>query len=291
MRNRIALFRAADDAQFDTVIRASSGIFDIKFSELFRYWDLIVMLFRRNVMLQYKQTALGVMWLFLYPLITSVVFTYVFGQFAGFSTDGIPTFLFYLASNTLWWVFANCLSNTSRTYQSDAEIFKKVYFPRLAAPLAHLLTGLFSFCIRMLMILAAFFVYLFATGGIRVTWMWLLLPIPVLQAGLLGLACGIIITSMTTKYRDMAMIADFGVQLWMFATPVLYAFSSTGGFMSAVLWINPMTAVMENFRYFLFGAGEFMGVSWIVSWAVTLILLIFGIVLYGNVSRSCIDTI
>lgn len=291
MRNRIALSRATDDAQFDTVIRASSGIFNFGFSELFRYWDLIVMLFRRNVMLQYKQTALGVMWLFLYPLITSVVFTYVFGQFAGFSTDGIPTFLFYLASNTLWWVFSNCLSNTSRTYQSDAEIFKKVYFPRLAAPLAHLLTGLFSFCIRMLMILAAFFAYLFTTGGIRVTWMWLLLPIPVLQAGLLGLACGIIITSMTTKYRDMALIADFGVQLWMFATPVLYAFSSTGGFMSAVLWINPMTAVMENFRYFLFGAGEFMGVSWIVSWAITLLLLTFGVVLYGNVSRSCIDTI
>lgn len=276
---------------FSTVIRAHTGIFDIHFSELFRYWDLVIMLFKRNVVLQYKQTALGVMWLFLYPLLTSFVFTFVFGSFAGFSTDGIPTFIFYLASNSLWWVFSNCLSNTSRTYRSDAGLFQKVYFPRLAPPMAHMLSGFFSFLIRFAMIIVVFLIVMLSGSAIRITWKWLLLPIPILQSGLLGLAMGIIITSMTAKYRDMALVADFGVQLLMYATPVLYAFSSTEGFMRSILWINPLTSLIENYRYFLFDVGQFMGLSWAVSWFITLLLLAFGVILYGNVCKTCIDTI
>lgn len=279
------------DIPFTTIIRSQSGIFDIGFKELFRYWDLVVMLFRRNVMLQYKQTALGAMWLFLYPLLTSIVFTLVFGSFAGFSTGSIPTFLFYLVSNSLWWVFANTISNVSRTYVSDISLFSKVYFPRLAPPLAQLMTALFSFAIRFIMILLVYFIYLFVNGGLCITWRWLLLPIPLLQAGLLGLAVGLIITSTTVKYRDMALVADFGTQLLMYATPVLYMFSSTTGWMHAILWINPLTSIMENFRYFLFGQGEFLGLCWLVSLILTSLLLVFGVVLYGNVCKNAIDTI
>lgn len=279
------------DEKFTTVIRSDTGIFDIHFSELFRYWDLVIMLFRRNIMLQYKQTALGMMWLFLYPVLTSFIFTFVFGNLAGFSTDGIPAFLFYLASNSLWWVFANCLSNVARTYQSDGDLFKKVYFPRLAPPLGHMLTGLFSFAIRMAMILVVFIVVMLVSGGIRITWKWLLLPLPVIQAGILGLSCGIIITSMTAKYRDMALVADFGVQLLMYATPVIYTFSGMKGFIRVILLCNPMTAIMENFRYFLFDAGQPMVGAGIVSWIMTIILAVFGTLYYSNVCKNCIDTI
>lgn len=279
------------DQSFDLVIRARSGWLDFGFSDLFQYGDLIIMLFRRNVMLQYKQTALGVMWLFLYPLLTSVVFTFVFGQFAGFSTGGIPAFLFYLINNSVWWVCSNCVSNASRTFQSDAAMFQKVYFPRLAAPLAQLLTGLFSFAIRFFMILAVFFIYYFQAADLTVSWNWLLLPVLILQAGLLGMAVGIIISSMATKYRDMVMVADFGVSLWMYATPVVYAFGSTGGWMRFILWINPMTSIMENFRYCFTGVGSFMVGSWIVSWVWTILLLFFGVIYFGNTSKSCADTI
>lgn len=276
---------------FTTVIRSHTDIFDIRFTEIFRYWDLVVMLFKRNVMLQYKQTALGVAWLFLYPMVTSFVFTFVFGNFAGFSTGGTPAFLFYLASNSLWWVFSNTISNTSRTYRSNANLFQKVYFPRLAPPLAQMLTSFFSFLIRFGMIVVAFFIYFFTTGGLEITWRWLLLPLPVLQAGMLGLGIGLIITSMTGEYRDMALVADFGTQLLLYATPVLYTFSSTKGLMRTVLFINPLSSIIENFRYFLFGTGEFMGLSWLISWLITLLLLVFGVVYYGNTCKSAIDTI
>lgn len=276
---------------FDLVIRSKSGLLDFGFSDLFQYGDLIFMLFRRNITLQYKQTALGMMWLFLYPLLTSFVFTFVFGQFAGLSTGGIPQFLFYLINNSVWWVCANCVSNASRTFQADAAMFQKVYFPRLAAPLAQLLTGLFSFAIRFLMILAAFFIFYFQGGDMHISWNWLLLPVLIVQAGLLGMAIGIIISSMATKYRDMVMVADFGVTLWMYATPVVYAFSSTGGWMRTILWINPMTSIVENFRYCFTGVGSFMAGSWIVSWVWTVVLLLFGVVYFGNTSKSCVDTL
>lgn len=202
-----------------TVIRPKTGWFDIDLHELWQYRDLIVMFVKRNFTVLYKQTILGPAWIILNPLITTIIFNVVFGGMANMPTDGVPGFLFYMAGNTVWAFFANCVNNTANTFVTNSQIFGKVYFPRLTMPVSQVLTSLINFFIQAAMYLI-FWIYFFATGsGIHFT-LWLLaIPFVILEVMLLGLGVGIIVSSLTTKYRDLAIAVGFGVQLWMYASP------------------------------------------------------------------------
>ena len=242
MAENLQTTRPADEG-WTTVIRPRTGWFDIDLQELWRYRDLIMMFVKRNFTVLYKQTILGPAWIILNPLITTVIFNVVFGGMANMPTDGVPGFLFYMAGNTVWTFFANCVNNTANTFVTNSQIFGKVYFPRLTMPVSQVLTSLINFGIQAAMYLI-FWVYFFATGsGVTFTLWVLAVPFVVLEVMLLGLGVGIIVSSLTTKYRDLAIAVGFGVQLWMYASPVVYPLSMLDNSprLRVLVQLNPMT--------------------------------------------------
>ena len=283
---------AGDNTQWTTVIRPRTGWFDVDLEELWRYRDLIVMFVKRNFTVMYKQTILGPLWIILNPLITTVLFNVVFGGMANMPTDGVPGFLFYMAGNTVWTFFANCVNNTANTFVTNSQIFGKVYFPRLTMPVSQVLTSLINFGIQAVMYLI-FWVYFFATGsGVTFTLWVLAVPFIVLEVMLLGLGVGIIVSSLTTKYRDLAIAVGFGVQLWMYGSPVVYPLSMIENpLLRGVMIANPMTAPMETFRYIFFGSGQVTGVMWAASLAWTAVLLVLGLSLFSKVEKTFVDTV
>ena len=274
----------------EIIIKPKTGWFDIDLAELWRYRDLIVMFVKRNFTVQFKQTILGPLWLIINPLMTSVVFTFVFGNFAGIPTDGVPTMLFYMAGNTMWGLFASALTGTSNTFTANAGVFGKIYFPRLTAPISQVITSLVNFGIQFAMLMI-FFVYFASRGEVALSWWALLIPALLLHTVVLGLGVGIIISSVTTKYRDLAIAVGFGVQLWMYATPVVYPLSQTGSWMRTLLLINPMTSIINNFRFALLGCGQLMTGWWAVSAVITLILLALGVILFSRIEKTFMDTV
>jgi lipopolysaccharide transport system permease protein len=231
------------------------------------------------------------LWYFIQPILTTTVFTIIFGNIAKLSTDGLPPFLFYLAGNTVWGYFSTCLVNTSNTFASNASIFGKVYFPRLTIPISIVISSLFSFGIRLGMFIG-FLVYFFFAGAPIQPNLWiLLLPILILIMGGLGLGLGIIISSLTTKYRDLQQLVGFGVQLLMYATPVIYPLSSVEGVWRWLLLANPMTAVIETFRLAFLGASSFEPVYLLYSAAVTLAVLLIGLLIFSHVEATFMDTV
>ncbi len=264
------------------------GTLNIK--EIWQYRDLIKMFVKRNFTIMYKQTVLGPLWLILNPLMTSVVFTVVFGNFAHISTDGVPQILFYMAGNTIWGLFSSSVSGTASTFTSNTLIFGKVYFPRMTVPISQTITSLVNFGIQFAMLLI-FYVYFAIVGEIALSWYVLIIPLLLLEAMLLGMGVGIIVSSLTTRYRDLAIAVGFGVQLWMYATPIVYPLGETGGLMKTVLLINPMTAVVNNFRFALLGSGELLIGSWALSWLLTLALLVLGLSLFGRIEKTFMDTV
>ncbi len=278
-----------EDNRYYTVIKAQKSSFDLK--EAWRYRDLIVLFVERNFKLVYKQTILGPLWLVLNPLLTSVVFTFIFGGFAGLSTDGVPQFLFYLAGNTIWGLFNTSIVNTANTFLANANIFGKIYFPRITVPISQILSAFINFLIQFAMLII-FWIYFYLSGeSLTLSPYILLLPLLLLQVILLALGVGIIISSLTTKYRDLAIAVGFGLQLWMYASPVVYPISQTGGIMRQLLLINPMTPIIHNFRFILFSTDELMVGYWALSIIITLILLMVGIKLFNKVEKTFIDTI
>ena len=274
-----------------TVIRPKTGWFDIDLHELWQYRDLIVMFVKRNFTVLYKQTILGPAWIILNPLITTIIFNVVFGGMANMPTDGVPGFLFYMAGNTVWTFFANCVNNTANTFVTNSQIFGKVYFPRLTMPVSQVLTSLINFFIQAAMYLI-FWGYFFATGsGITFTLWALAIPFVMLEVMLLGLGVGIIVSSLTTKYRDLAIAVGFGVQLWMYATPVIYPLSTMPDRFRWLIVANPMTAVVETFRYGFFGTGTFSWAYLGYSAAFTLALLLAGMAVFNRVERTFMDTV
>ena len=280
------------DGEWTTVIRPRTGWFDIDLHELWQYRDLTVMFVKRNFTVLYKQTILGPAWIILNPLITTVIFNLVFGNLAGLSTDGTPAFLFYMAGNTLWTFFANCINNTANTFVANAQVFGKVYFPRLTMPISQVLTSLINFLIQSAMF-AAFWVYFLLTGAQMHLTPWLLaVPLVVLQVMLLGLGVGIIVSALTTKYRDLAIAVGFGVQLWMYATPIVYPLSQLGdGLMKTILLINPVTAPVELIRYAVLGRGTIEPAYLALSWAITALVAVFGVMLFNHVEKTFMDTV
>ena len=276
-----------------TVIRPKTGWFDIDTGELWRYRDLVVMFVKRNFTVLYKQTILGPLWILLNPLLTTLIFNIVFGGIASMPTDGVPSFLFYMAGNTVWTFFANCVNNTANTFVSNSQVFGKVYFPRLTMPLSQVITAGINFLVQTAMYVC-FWVYFALTGAsVHLTLWALALPLVALQVMLLGLGVGIIVSSLTTKYRDLAIAVGFGVQLWMYASPVVYPVSmlNESPRLKALLQINPMTAPIEVFRAATLGTGTVTVGGVVYSLVFTAATLALGIILFSRIEKTFMDTV
>jgi lipopolysaccharide transport system permease protein len=279
------------DSDWTIVIRPYSGWFDINLKEIWSYRDLIMLFVRRDFVTYYKQTILGPLWFFLQPLFTTVVFTIIFGKIANIPTDGLPPMLFYMAGIITWNYFASCLTQTSNTFVTNAGIFGKVYFPRLAVPISVVITNLLTFAIQFGLFLV-FMLYFYLNGSSIQPNIWILLaPFLLIQMAALGLGVGILVSSMTTKYRDLIFAVGFGVQLWMYATPVVYPLSHIPEKWQWLIALNPMTAIVETFRYAFLGAGTVQPMLLGISLGMTIIILAAGIVLFSRVQKTFMDTV
>ena len=282
----------ADNNTIHTHITSKHRLFSLNLKEVWRYRDLIVLFTKRSFTVTYKQTILGPAWLFLNPLISSLIHAFVFGGIAGIGTDGVPTILFYFTSNAIWTFFSTCLTKNASTFTSNAGVFGKVYFPRLTTPISNVLSSLISFAIQFVMIFA-FLAFFLIRGDVSPNWLaWLAVPLELIQLGLLGMGLGIIISSMTTKYRDLTVLVGFGVQLFMYVTPIVYPMSQISyGWMQTILRINPVTAPTEVIRYAILGQGEIMPLYLAISWVVTFFVLIIGIMIFNKVEKTFMDTV
>lgn len=278
-------------SEWDLIIRPKTGWFDLHLSDLWRYRDLVMLFVRRDFVATYKQTVLGPLWFILQPLLTTLTFTLIFGSVARLSTDGLPKILFYLSGVTAWNYFSECLMKTSETFSANANMFGKVYFPRLAVPLSIVLSNLIKFGIQLGLFLG-FYVYFLAKGtAIRPTSALLLLPVLVLLMGALGLGSGIIVSSMTTRYRDLRYLVQFGTQLLMYSTPVIIPLSKLPEKYRWIMLANPMTSIIETFRYAFLGNGTFSWPQLGYTAAATAMILAAGVLLFNHVEKTFMDTV
>lgn len=262
------------------------------FREVWQYRDLVLLFVRRDFVSIYKQTLLGPLWILLQPLLTTLTYTLIFSRIAGISTAGVPPILFYLCGIIPWTFFAECLNKTSNTFISNANIFGKVYFPRLTVPVSIILSNLISMGIQFLLFLLILTFYLFSDSiQLQMNASLLLLPCFVLLLSLLGLGLGLIITALTTRYRDLRFLVTFGVQLLMFATPVIYPLSSVHGKLKSILELNPITPIIEGFRYALLNSGDFRSEKLILSSGIVIFILLSGLALFNRVEKDFMDTV
>ena len=283
--------------QWTTIIKPRTGWFDIDLKELWQYRDLVVMFVKRSFATLYKQTILGPAWILINPLLTTVIFTVVFGGIAGLAESGVPSFLFYMAGNAIWSFFASCITGTANTFVTNAGLFGKVYFPRLTMPISQVVISFINLIIQMVMFFV-FWVWFYFFGqeyGTVQMNLWVLaLPAVLLLVMVMGLGVGIIVSSLTTKYRDLAIVASFGVQLWMYATPVVYSMSEIAGNsprLLVLMRLNPMTEPVQVFRYALLGCGEISPAWLLYSAVVALVTLAAGVVLFSRVEKTFMDTV
>ena len=273
------------------IIRPQRSLFDLRLDELWRYKDLVALFVRRDFVSVYKQTILGPLWYLIQPLLTTITFTIIFGNFAQLPTDGLPQFLFYMSGTVIWTYFASCLTKTSETFTSNAGLFGKVYFPRLAVPVSILLSNLVAFAIQFGLFLV--FMLYFALSGADLhpnAWV-LLMPVLILMMAGLGLGFGIIISSLTTKYRDLRFLVGFGVSLLMYATPVIYPISSVPAKYQWAILANPMTPIVEAFRYAFLGAGTVNMLHLAYSFGFMLVVVFLGTVIFNRVEQTFMDTV
>ncbi len=278
---------------WDLVIKGYTSLFDVKFKDVWNYRDLLWLFVRRDFVSFYKQTVLGPLWFFIQPIFTTIVFTFVFGNLAGISADGLPHQLFYLAGITSWNYFSECLNKTSTVFKDNANIFGKVYFPRLIMPLSIVVSNLVRFGVQLLLlILMMIYFYFFPSdGSFHVTTGLFLFPLLILLMALLGLGMGLLITAVTTKYKDLTFLVTFGVQLLMYGTTVIYPLSAAPEKYKKYLELNPMTSIIEAFRYGFLGKGEFTVWSLTRSAIITIIILFFGIIIFNKTEKNFVDTI
>jgi lipopolysaccharide transport system permease protein len=281
----------AHKQNWDKIIRPRNGWFDIHPRELWKYRDLIGLFVWRDFVSIYKQTILGPLWYIIQPLLTTVVFTIIFGSVARLPTDGVPPFLFYFSGVIAWRYFADCLNNTANTFVGNAHIFGKVYFPRLTVPVSVVISNLIAFGIQFLLFFVIYLYYWKSSAIIHPQSALLLLPILIIQMAALGLGFGVIVSSLTTRYRDLTHLVGFGVQLWMFATPVVYPASSLPDKWRWILVLNPMAPVIEAFRFAFLGTGSINLQSWLISLSSTVCILFIGIILFSRVEKSFMDTV
>jgi lipopolysaccharide transport system permease protein len=277
--------------KWDLIILPKRGWFDLHLRDLWRYRDLISLFVKRDFVTFYKQTVLGPLWYIIQPVLVTVVFTVVFKKIANISTDGVPAYLFYLSGIVPWNYFANCLNQTSNTFVKNAGIFGKVYFPRLTVPVSIVVINLVKFGIQ-ITLFVGFYIYFIADGSpVRPTLLILLLPVLLFQMAVLSLGAGILVSSLTTKYRDLTYVMSFAVQLWMYASSVVIPASKVPERFLYFYMMNPMASVVEMFRYAFFGVGVVNPVCIAISWGVTLFVLFAGILLFSRIEKSFMDTV
>lgn len=280
-----------DEPQWTMIIQPVNPWFNLHLKELWRYRDLIMLFVRRDFVAVYKQTILGPLWFFLQPLFSTLIFTVVFGRIAKIPTDEVPQILFYMSGIVTWNYFATCLTKTSDTFVANSGIFGKVYFPRLAIPISVVITNLLTFLIQLILFLLFMLFFWWHGSTLRPNWWLLLIPVLVLQMAMLALGFGIIVSSMTTKYRDLANLVGFGVQLWMYATPIVYPLSQIPVNWQWIYILNPMATIVEVFRYAFLGAGTASLSQFGLSFVLTLVVLLLGIIMFGRVEKTFIDTV
>lgn len=277
---------------WDLVIKSNTGWLDLNLREVWRYRDLIALFVRRDFIAQYKQTILGPLWHLIQPVLTTIVFMVVFTGIAGIPTDGAHPVVFYMCGLTMWNYFSGCLTATSNTFISNAGIFGKVYFPRLVTPIAIIFSNLIKYLIQFLLLLGVMVYFSFNGYPLRISWDVFWLPVLLMVSAFLSLGVGIIISSLTTKYRDFTVLVTFGVQLLMYATPIVYPLSYLKE--NRVLWFleyNPLSGLVEAYRYMLIGSGTFSVGQLVYSFVVTIIILMVGLVLFNRVEKTFMDTV
>ena len=288
------------EEKWDIEIKPKDKLLSVDFKELWAYRDLCSLFVKRNIITQYKQTILGPAWFVIQPALTVIMYMVVFGSIAGIPTDGVPRPLFYLAGTCMWNYFAECMTKTSNTFVANSSIFGKVYFPRLVMPIADVISNLLRFGIQFGFFLLVYLIYAIVdpTCNAHFTGFAFLFPVLVLILAGLSLGFGTIISSMTTKYRDLQVLFSFLIQLWMYATPIVYPLSQTGSmrFMGVpvhtFMCLNPVTPIIETFKYGFLGCGAFVGWRWLIySFVFMCLLLGFGIVVFNKVQKSFMDTV
>lgn len=274
------------------VITPHQKLWSVDFCEIWRYRDLIELFVKRNIVVQYKQTILGPLWYLIQPILTVIMNMVVFGGIAKMSTDGVPQALFYMAGNVCWFYFSDCLNQTSTTFTANQAMFGKVYFPRLVVPISTVISNLLRFGIQIGLFVVFYLYFFFSGSDISPNWAVVLVPVFVVMLAGLGLGFGILVSSMTTKYRDLTILFTFIVQLWMYATPIVYPISMVPeGTLRTLIMVNPMTSIIEAFKYAVLGQGYFSWGALGYSFAFMSVLLVLGIVVFNKVQRSFMDTV
>jgi lipopolysaccharide transport system permease protein len=273
------------------VIRPQRNLFDLRLGELWKYRDLTGLFVRRDFVSVYKQTILGPLWFLIQPILTTITFTVIFGRIAKMPTDGLPQFLFYMSGTVVWTYFSDCLNKTSNTFITNSQLFGKVYFPRLTVPISILISTLIAFIIQFILFLG-FTLYFWLKGADIKPNAWVLFtPVLLVMMAGLGLGCGIIVSSLTTRYRDLRFLVAFGVQLWMFATPIIYPVSSIPEQYQMLIKANPITPIIETFRYAYLGAGTVSIPNLLYSAGFMLVVLTIGILLFNRIEATFMDSI
>lgn len=284
--------------EWTTVIKPKDKLLSVDLAEIWRYRDLLTLFVKRDIITSYKQTILGPLWWLIQPALTVIMYMVVFGGIAGIPTDGVPQPLFYLGGTCLWQYFSDCLTKTSNTFVENAGIFGKVYFPRLIMPLERTISNLVRFGIQLGLFIAVYIYYAIVGSAATPNTYLLLLPLLIVMIAGLALGFGILISSMTTKYRDLQVLFSFVVSLWMYATPIVYPLSQVRGKemlginVYNLMCLNPVTPIIETFKYGALGAGEFIGWGWLAySLAFVVVLLTVGVVIFNKVQKSFMDTV
>ncbi len=292
---------ADSDKGFKTVIEPKNRLFDLHLKETFSYKDLIFLFVKRDFVAKYKQTILGPLWAVIQPLLTTVIFTLIFGTLSGLGTEdiagiAIPGFIFYMSGTICWSYISSTISLTSSTFITNSAIMGKVYYPRLVSPIATTLSNLISFAIQFFLFIVVWIVYLAkGTPNIEISWWMLMLPLVVLQMMCFSMGIGIIISALTTKYRDLTMLVTFGLQLLQYLSPVVYGLAQFSDSLSPALMTiytaNPVTSAVLTFRYAMFGVGYFNIVSYLISWAISIVVLFVGLMLFSRIEKNFMDTV
>lgn len=274
------------------IIRPHEKLWKLNLKEIWAYRDLIELFVRRNIVTVYKQTVLGMAWYLIQPVLTVIMNMVVFGGIAHMSTDGVPQALFYLAGNVCWFYFSDCLNQTSSTFVANQAMFGKVYFPRMVVPISTVISNLLRFGVQLGLFVAVYLYFLIQGSDISLNWTVLLLPVLILMMAGLGLGFGILVSSFTTKYRDLSILFTFVVSLWMYATPIVYPISMvTNETLRTIIMLNPMTSIIEAFKYATLGQGYFSWGALGYSFAFMCVLLLWGTVIFNKVQRSFMDTV
>ena len=280
-----------ENQNWDMIIKSKTGWLDINFAELYKYRNLVYMFIKRDFVTFYKQTILGPLWYIIQPLVNTLVFTIIFGKVAKISTDGTPPFIFYMIGTVVWGYFATCLQLTSNTFVKNTQIFGKVYFPRLTVPVANVIISLLQFGIQSVIFLGFFLYFLWQGAELHPNALIIAMPLMLLQMAVLGIGFGILISSLTTKYRDLTFVMTFAIQIWMYATPIVYPLSIVPEKYRMLAVLNPMTSVVESFRAAFLGTSSIEFVHIVISVTITLLVFIAGIIMFSRVEKTFMDTV